>query len=421
MSDDLPTADKLGLPQQSLLTEPMRRQPVPGWTVEAADLGLQTKDRIRFSPIGNDGDRALFLAMTVQEAWVIGIDVGSGHKLFEPVWLGNHGSAEALLATVCHLNGASMVLCLREDPLAKPPARAWVIDTATGELIYDGPTELRQSQTDGHPILQRLGDHLVALVDGQGVHGIGERAELTWHVIGTGSLTYPDDDSDVAPPDLAVQSRLREPDVVFSVADGTVLTPAIPAGEQVRRAAVYPGGFAYELARDHSTGAGIAFFDDKGRQTGRLDGEAKLLTGSEALPMAQLANQDQILSVTGTPLLSLPKSTLLPYTRLAGTTLLVSTDEEHSAWQQFDLRSGDSGVTCNNEALWYSYIGSSGDIVLTGGGRTPVLAQAIDLTTCETLWTLPGSTESEAKDLWRVNETLILRVNNQLSSLVSPD
>jgi len=35
----------------------------------------------------NDGDRALFLAMTVQEAWVIGIDVGSGHKLFEPVWL----------------------------------------------------------------------------------------------------------------------------------------------------------------------------------------------------------------------------------------------------------------------------------------------------------------------------------------------
>jgi len=78
-------------------------------------------------------------------------------------------------------------------------------------------------------------------------------------------------------------------------------------------------------------------------------------------------------------------------------------------------------VTCNNEALWYSYIGSSGDIVLTGGGRTPVLAQAIDLTTCETLWTLPGSTESEAKDLWRVNETPILRVNNQLSSLVSPD
>ena len=90
-------------------------------------------------------------------------------------------------------------------------------------------------------------------------------------------------------------------------------------------------------------------------------------------------------------------------------------------WRQFDLRTGDEGNACDNDAIRYTYIGSSGDVVVVGSGRdTTALAQALDLATCETLWTLPGSTTTEAKEVWRVNTTLVLRVNDKLSSLVAP-
>ncbi|MGV0743294.1 hypothetical protein [Mycolicibacterium sp. XJ870] len=420
--DKLPTAAELGLPEQALLAMPMRSQPVSGWKIGAATLGLDPNAHIRYSPIGNIGDRAVFLAMTAQDWSVIGIDVSNGHKLFEPVRLGRHESAEAMLASACFANGPKMVVCLRGGTEPDAPTHAWVVDTDTGGLLYDGPTELNWSMPKADPAVQQLGDYLVATVDDQGVYGVGPHAELTWHVPGTGFVSFPkDDDRDVPAPALAVQSRLREPDVVFSLADGKILTPTVPAGEEIRRVAVYPGGFAYELRRG-TTGAGVAFFDNEGHQQGRLDSEASLLTGSEVVPLAQTDTEDRVLTVAGKLLLELAKSKLMPYTRLAGTILLVSTDEDRRIWRQFDLSTGEEGNTCDNEALWYSYIGSSGDVVVMGGGRnTRALAQAIDLATCETLWTLPGSTDSEAKDVWRVNTTLVLRVNNELSSLVPPD
>ena len=92
---NLPTAAELGLPHQSLLAMPMRRQPVRGWTLSASDLRLDAGVGIRFSPIGNVGDRAIFLAVSSLEWWVIGVDLGTGDSLFEPVSLGRHGSAEA--------------------------------------------------------------------------------------------------------------------------------------------------------------------------------------------------------------------------------------------------------------------------------------------------------------------------------------
>lgn len=421
--NELPTAAELGLPQQSLFAMPMRRKPVPGWRIGAATLGLDSNAHIRYSTIRNVGDRAIFLAMTTQDWSVIGIDVASGRRLFDPVRLGRHESAEGMLDSGCFGNGPKMVVCLRDGAEPGAPAHAWVIDTDTGGLLYDGPTNLKWSVPEADPAVQQIGDYLVASVENRGVYGVGPHAELTWHVPGTGFVSFPeDDDVDVPAPALAVQSRLREPDVVFSLADGKILTPTVPAGEEIRSAAVYSGGFAYELQHDYFTGTGIAFFDSGGRQLGRLDGEAQLRSGSEVIPIAGADTADRVLTVAGKPLMELPKSTLMPYTRLAGTTLLVSTDEDQRVWRQFDLRTGQEGRTCDNEALSYSYIGSSGDVVVTGGGRNAeALAQGMDLKTCEILWTITGSTTDEAKDIWRVNTTLVLRVNNELSSLVPPD
>ncbi|AIY49893.2 hypothetical protein ATO49_27900 [Mycolicibacterium fortuitum subsp. fortuitum DSM 46621 = ATCC 6841 = JCM 6387] len=419
--NELPTAADLGLPEQSRLAMPMQRQPVRGWRIGAATLGLDPKAAIRYSPIRNVGDRAIFLAMAVRDWWVIGIDVANGHRLFESVPLGQHESAEDMLASACFANGPKMVVCLRGSAEPAAPTHAWVIDTDTGGLLYDGPTDLNWSTPKQDPAVQQLGDYLVATVDGQGVYGVGPHAELTWHVPGTGFVEFPTDDaSDVPAPVLAVASRLREPDVVFSLADGKVLTPKVSAGEEVRRAVVYPDGFAYQRERNYKD-TGITFFDNAGSEKGQFDGAAELLSGSEIVPVARTADADRVLTMAGKPMLELSKPGLMPYTRLAGTTLLVSTDEDRRMWRQFDLRTGEEAKTCDNEALWYSYIGSSGDVVVMGGGRTLALAQAMDLATCEILWTLPGSTDNEAKDLWRVNTTLVLRVNNELSSLVPPD
>lgn len=419
--DELPTAAELGLPHQSQLAMPMRRQPVRGWRIGAATLGLDAKAQIRYSPIRNIGDRAIFLAMTVRDWWVTGIDVSNGHKLFEPIKLGRHESADDMLASACFANGPKMVICLRGDRDPDAPTHAWVIDTDTGGLLYDGPTDLNWFMPKEDPNVRQLGDYLVATVDDQGVYGVGPHADLTWHVPGTGFVDFPKDDAnDVPAPVLAVASRLREPDAVFSLADGKVLTPTVPAGEEARRAAVYPDGFAYQRTRNYKD-TGITFFDSAGSEQGQFDGAAELLSGSEIIPVARTADADRVLTMAGKPLLELSQPKLMPYTRLAGTTLLVSTDEDRRMWRQFDLRTGEEGKTCDNEALWYSYIGSSGDVVVMGGGRTLALAQAMDLTTCETLWTMPGSTDNEAKDLWRVNTTLVLRVNNELMSLVPPE
>lgn len=111
----------------------------------------------------------------------------------------------------------------------------------------------------------------------------------------------------------------------------------------------------------------------------------------------------------------------MPYTRLiGGERLLVESGggEREKSWQQYDLRTGKDVKTCDVEGLGYYYIASDGIVaVISGDGAA---ARGIDLDTCEQLWSLPGETLSEGKDVWRVNTTLIQRVNDELFSLVTP-
>jgi hypothetical protein len=98
---------------------------------------------------------------------------------------------------------------------------------------------------------------------------------------------------------------------------------------------------------------------------------------------------------------------------------LVSTDAEHRVWQQYDLRTGEAGKTCEGESLWTYYIASDGDVVVAldeGDG----LIHGVDLTTCDVLWSVPGSAPNEAKEVWKVHTTLIQRTDDKIFSLVAP-
>jgi hypothetical protein len=407
----------LGLPAQSLLTTSMRKEPVPGWMTSSEQMGLPpgTVPKV----LGNVGDRGYILGITGRGWWLVGIDVAAGRRSFPPVELGR---SENALAFDCFINGPTMVLCVRQDRDPNQPARAWVVDTERGVMIFDGPTDLRISPTGNHPELQQVGDYVIATVTDEGVHGVGPRAELTWFVPGNGIVGPVEDwDRDAAPQPLAVQGGVGSSttDVVFSVADGTVVKPEVPQGWRFGQAIVYPGGFGHEYsATGEYFSDQVAFFDDSGRELSRPDFKGTLLTGSRDVPMVQTSSNDLVLTLDGRTLLELPKSTAMPDVRRIGERLFIANEGQQRSWQQYDLRSGASGKTCEIESLGYSYIASDGQVAVLSGNETP--AQGYDLTTCDKLWSVPGSTQSEAKDVWRVNTTLIQRINDELFSLVTP-
>jgi hypothetical protein len=86
-------------------------------------------------------------------------------------------------------------------------------------------------------------------------------------------------------------------------------------------------------------------------------------------------------------------------------------------WRQFDLRTGAEGKPCPGESLGAYFIASDGEVVVATGDTTA--AQGVDLTSCQTLWTLPKRPD-DAVRVWRVNNTLVQRAGDELFSLVAP-
>lgn len=218
-----PQADSMPeLPQQTLLTSSMRQQPVPGWTITVDQLGLPPGTVVR--PIGNIGDRGVFLGITDEGWWLLGIDVTNGQRLFGPVQLGLAGDATDFN---CYVNGPPNVLCVRQGPDLSVPSTAWVVDTSSGKLTFDGPTDLRVAGPQDQPRLEQIGDYAIAAVTNKGMYGVGPRGELTWFVPGNGILPaqFAAWERDTTPSTLAVQGSGRIADVVFSVVDGRVVKP----------------------------------------------------------------------------------------------------------------------------------------------------------------------------------------------------
>lgn len=406
-SPPLVTAEQLGLPKQLFLSQSMRKQPVIGWRLTAAELGLPIDSMIY--PAGNVGDRGFFLGVSGDGWRVVGVNVADGHRLFAPVRLGPNGRAAS---NRCFVNGPAMLLCVWEA--MGQPRRAWVVNTETGAVMFDGPTELRAYGSGPEPRLSQVGGYVVAAVPDSGVHGVGPHAELTWFVPGDGLLgDSARPNSDLQPMKFASQGVFKAPDIVFSVADGVSVKPSAARDASVGGAIVYAGGFGFSYHDQDGTDR-VALYDESGRLLAQVPGN--LLSTSPDVPIVEDESKLRVVTLGGRQLLEIPKPTLQLYARLIGTTLYVASDNPRlRSWQQYDLRTGTEGKTCDAEGMTTSYIGADGAIALMTGEQSPV-AYGMDMTTCETVWAMPP--DETVREVWRVNTMLLGRGVNDLFSLV---
>jgi hypothetical protein len=412
----------------------MRVQPVPGWRITAAELGLP--DHTRFATNDNPfqskpfagylGDRGHFLASMpgapTHEWWLVGVDAHNGSRLFPPVSL----KTTINTAPKCYLNGPAAVLCLRDDADA---GTAWVIDAQTGAVTFTGPTELRTYP--GRLGVGQVGIYAVAGTMNQGVHGVGPKAEPTWFVPGDGSADQQyRARSDFEAPSLATQSIGGpgcETKVVFSLSDGSVLSPKLENARRPLGAVVYPGGFAVEVGaqtgRITSNPDHILFFDGTGKQLGRADVSGKLAINSVDIPIVTSSSAATVYTVEGHPVAEILRLNTVTDASLIGPWLFV--DEGKSSgfpeWQQYDLRTGSPGKTCK----FYvgDSVGTDGEVAVmqVNNPDAGFAAKAADTATCEILWRLPSRVESFAQ-VWRVNTTLVQLSDDgaELMSLVAP-
>lgn len=402
------------LPETLLLESSMRQQPVPGWITDNHALGLP--DGAGVIPLANVDDRSIMLGVTDKDWLLVGFDVADAEQFLRPFQLGQAANADVR----CSVNRPPEVLCVWTPDDSAAPSRAVVVDTTSGKINFDGPTELRVSPTSNGPHLEQIGDYAVATVADKGVYGVGPHAELSWFVPGDGILPtqFTGSPRDTASPGLATQGGSGTSDVVFSVADGKLIEPEFDGDVNLGRAMVYPNGFAYEFApKADFTKERVAFFDDTGKKLREFESDGTIEVGSPDLPVVLTSRQEFVTTVDGAELLELPRTLPSSEARLIGSRFFISTDSA-GQWSQFDLRrAGEPGRVCDGDHLGAYYIGSDGQTAVSSGDST--VLQGVDLQTCETLWTLPASPD-RATRVWKVHTRLIQRSGDQLFSLVAP-
>ncbi len=346
-----------------------------------------------------------------------------GHRLFAPVPLGN-----ATKGPECFLNGPTALLCLADDAQT---ATAWVIDADTGSVSFTGPTDLRLRPP--RLAVKQVGIFAVAETEDEGVYGVGAKAEATWFVPGDGAVSTPlIPNIGTAPQTIATQtaaSGRSETKVVFSLSDGAIITPQV--GEDVRTlgAVVYPGGFAVELIGGESRSKaaspdGIGFFDTTGKRLGQTQDSGNLAANSPDVAVVVSSPESRVYTANGRPIAQIPDFEVLSGARVVGTRLFVDESESPSfpRWQQYDLLTGEKGNACEFD-MGFRYLGTDGSVgvfkVLNPDAG--LVAKAVDLTNCETAWTLPAEVRSAAT-IFRVSNTLVQLSDDgtELFSLVAP-
>lgn len=372
--------------------------------------------------IGYLDNKAYFLASRLDDHdwWLVGVDVARGRPLFPPVPL----ASDTIYRPDCFLNGPNALLCLRLDGTS---TIAWTIHAETGAVTFRGPTAL--TQNPGHNGVDQVGIYAIASEQGRGVSGIGNRAELTWFVGGHGDVDQRyRAQSDLGDPTIATQgvggpATVRK--VAFSLVDGKVLSPDLGPERQTLDAVVYPGGFATEAGPSGRLADPdeVLFYNAQAQQVGHLESGGRLATSSRDVPIMVKPSGTTVYTQRGDPLARISSDGAEPDTVLIGTRLLVNAGGGSSfpKWTQYDLRTGKQGPTCEDN--YGNYLGTDGTVTVLrvldpDSGR---VAKAVDLATCNSLWTIQAGVDSDAQ-VWRINTTLVQLSDDgkELMSLVAP-
>ncbi|OBB25308.1 hypothetical protein A5792_28350 [Mycolicibacterium peregrinum] len=416
-------------PTPQLIGFSLQNRPVESWRMTAADMGLPDEIPVG-KPFGSAGERAYFLADCDLECgdgyrgWVYGVDLRTGTRLFDPILLeGLHVRFDGN----CHLNGEQTAVCLTDaDTTHGQPRRVWVLDLEQGRVTHTGETDLLIEGYGTEPVAEAIGNplgqtRLVATVPGTGVYGIGAEGERTWFVPGSGRLQVPTlTVADDAPLTLATQIPTPEDPTyrVFSVIDGTERTPTPPPGTTLRRAAVYPGGFAYQYEAQDT--AGVLFYNASGDLLAQQELTGYNLLDATTVPIVIDRSVVRVYSRDGRQVIEFP-SAAVDYRqakfRVIGGDLYVWQGEDgpdNETWQQWSLDSGRPGTRCQVD--FTHYVGSDGPIVLS----TTYLASrdeivATDLSTCQRLWRIPAPDHRGVVE--QVGTALIARNPNELVGL----
>ncbi|SCX29127.1 hypothetical protein SAMN02799620_04755 [Mycolicibacterium fluoranthenivorans] len=420
-------------PLQPLLASSMQVQPIVGWRTPVLDVGPfpsaspdTVPTELRFATnvsafdstpfVGSTGDRAYFrvgdAGSSSPQWWLIGIDVRDGGRLFPAVPLPTTSRPPQ-----CYLNGPDALLCIEN---ATENVRFWTIDGHTGAVTHTGFTPLRTYT--GNLGVQQVGIYALATTQSEGVRGIGSTAETTWSVPGNGDVDQGSSSiRDIPPIELATQKSGRAADtrVVFSIANGTIVSPRTTDGSRQLKTTVYPGGFAAEVSRGDERPT-VQFFDESGGRVGQEVPGGTLADSVAELPVVALAPSGwAAYSAQGEKLLQQPGA-MPAQTRLIGSTLYAMGD---SGWHQYNLVTGAQGKDCSYGLGEGGYIASDGKAaVLTSGNATVGLeTSGVDLASCNTLWTT-NSAPGSFRHVWRINTTLVQLSDDgkELMSLVAP-
>jgi hypothetical protein len=381
-------------PREVLLGS-MRAQPVPGWQRSTGQIGLPAGTATGMF-IGAVGDRGYYVTSqgTDGGSYVYGVDA-TGTVVLAPV------SLDGRMDSFCYLNGPTRIICFAND-LRIPkgdPVTAWVVDTSAGRLLYHGPSMLRSGpQPNGEFLtLTKRAGYLLLEKDNIGIYGIGDQAQPTWFVPGKGGIGV-GDEIDTPPSTLATQQTAQLTDVVFSVADGSRVTPEVSSGsDRLYTAMTFPGGFGYEFAGSDPNDRGLLFFDEHGHQLGRvlIPQQPQEFFDFAQMPIGYTETQWFVYRPDGTLRLQFNQSGAGVSMWVSGSTLLfdrdyTTTDGPHP-WQQYDLDTGQARPPCTIDQT--GYLGTDGQVMVSGFPESlPAGAQngiaGVDMTSCTTLWTL---------------------------------
>ncbi|MUL81541.1 MULTISPECIES: hypothetical protein [unclassified Mycolicibacterium] len=420
---------QLPAPTPQLIGFSLQNRPAQGWRVTRADIGLPDEIPVG-KPFGSAGDRAYFLADCDLDcgdgyrSWVYGIDLRTGTRLFDPILLeGLKGGFDGN----CHLNGEYTAVCLADiDTIHGKPRQIWVLDLARGQVTHSGETDLHIRGYGPEPVVEAIGNprgqtRLVATALRTGVYGIGATGERTWFVPGSGRLDVPTlTVSDDAPLTLATQIPTPEDPTyrVFSLIDGTERTPTPSPGATLKRAAVYPGGFAYQYEAQDV--AGVLFYNAAGDLLAQRELRGYNLLDATTVPIVLDGSVLRVYSRDGRQIIEFP-GPAVDYRdakfQMIGSDLYAWQGEEgweNETWQQWSLNSGSPGTRCQVD--FTHYVGSDGHIVLSttyhGSGDEIV---ATDLSTCQQLWRMPAPDRRGVVE--QVGTALIARNETELVGL----